>query len=94
MSTPRKEHLVEVDDRRRIALGKIGRPQDTRYLATAHPDGTIVLRPAVVMTEAQLRYLANPDVIAQVEEGVRQYESDPSSFIRRGIPPKRGDAAQ
>jgi hypothetical protein len=94
MSESRKELLVEVDDRRRVALGKIGRPQDTRYLVTAHADGTIVLRPAIVMTEAQLRYVGSPDVVGQVEEGMRRYEGEPQPFVRNSIPARRGEEPQ
>ena len=43
--------LLELDTRRRISLGQIAKHD--RYLAVAEADGTIVLTPAVVMTEAE-----------------------------------------
>lgn len=39
--------LVEVDSRRRIHLGDMGKHH--RYLAHTEPDGTIILTPAVVV---------------------------------------------
>lgn len=39
--------LIEVDDRRQVSLGRVGRHD--RYLANVQRDGTIVLTPAVVM---------------------------------------------
>ena len=39
-------HLVELDARRRVALGRLGNPAHTRYLVTEHPDGTLTLRRA------------------------------------------------
>lgn len=64
--------LVELDSRRRLPLGRIGRKQDTRYLAEAHPDGTIVLHPAIVMTEREAEALANPELIAQLANGIAE----------------------
>lgn len=51
--------LLDVDERGRVALGKVGR-KARRYLATADDDGTITLVPAVVMTARQANFLADP----------------------------------
>lgn len=67
--------LIELDDRRRATLGKLGRHR--RYLAHEEPDGTIVLVPATVMSEAQARLLARPDVMA----GIDAFAAEPD---RRG----------
>lgn len=77
--------VVELDDRRRVSLGKIGRPEHRRYLAHEEPDGTIVFTPAVVMSEAQYQLLANPDLVAQMERTA----ADPSSRVRRGRPTRK-----
>jgi hypothetical protein len=58
--------LLEVGARRRATLTNIG--HHDRYLAEELPDGTVVLHPAVVMSEAQARLLAAPDVLAKVTE--------------------------
>jgi antitoxin YefM len=58
--------LIETDERRRVSLGKLG--WHRRYLAHDEPDGTIVLTPAVVMSETQARLLARPDVMKAIDE--------------------------
>lgn len=68
------EVLVELDDRRRMSLGKVGKPEHRRYLAVEHPDGTIVLTPAVVMSEMEARFLANRTLVERVEENRRHPE--------------------
>lgn len=50
-----KPLLLELDSRRRLSLGSIAR--HSRYLAEVEDDGTIVLTPAVVITEAEVRLL-------------------------------------
>jgi RES domain-containing protein len=80
------ETLVELDERRRLSLGKVGKPEHRRYLAHEEPDGTIVLVPAVVMSESQARLLANAELVGQIERTV----SDPSSRVRRGRPTRKG----
>lgn len=83
--------LLELDNRRRVPLAKLARGEDARYLADVHADGTIVLRPAHVMTDIQLRFLANPEVMAQVAASQAAYKADPSRGNRtRGIPARRG----
>lgn len=68
------EVLLEVDDRRRVTLGKLGKPEHRRYLAAEEPDGTIVLSPAVVMSELEARFLANTALVEQIEENRRHPE--------------------
>jgi prophage tail gpP-like protein len=58
--------LIELDERRRASLGRIGR--HSRYLAREEPDGTLIFEPAVVLTEAEQRYLDNEALVAQVED--------------------------
>jgi hypothetical protein len=72
--------IIELDDRRRVALGKVGRPQDRRYLVTQHPDGTLVLEPAVVMSETEARFLTTrPDAMAHIAAA----RADHSTLVRR-----------
>lgn len=65
--------LLELDDRRRVSLGKLGHHQ--RYLAHEEPDGTLILTPATVMSEAQARLLARPEVMTDIDAFV----ADPDS---------------
>jgi prophage tail gpP-like protein len=58
--------LIELDERRRASLGKIGR--HSRYLVREEPDGTLIFEPAVVLTEAEQRYLTNATLVAQIED--------------------------
>jgi hypothetical protein len=56
--------MIEVDGRNRVTLpGKAHR----RYLLHEQPDGTVILVPAVVMSELEATYLANPDLQARIE---------------------------
>ena len=71
--------LVELDRRRRVSLGRIGHEGHSRYLASVESDGTIVLRPAVVMTELEASFLSNPEL----GESIRRQRKDPSAYVRR-----------
>jgi hypothetical protein len=73
--------LVELDDRRRISLGKIGR--HSRYLVHEEDDGTIILEPAVVMSEAEARFMANAELVAQIEDNRAHPERGRSRPVRR-----------
>lgn len=59
------ETIVELDDRRRPSLGKIGR--HSRYLVREEDDGTLIWQPAVVMTEFEAALLSNPEVMGQIK---------------------------
>jgi hypothetical protein len=48
--------LLEVDGRRRLALGKLGDPSHTRYLAEEQPDGTIILDSRLRVATAPRRH--------------------------------------
>lgn len=60
-----RDVVIELDDRRRVSMGKIGRHD--RYLVHEHDDGTLVLEPAVILSEAEVRFMANPSLVAQIE---------------------------
>ena len=77
--TPDDRPLLELDERRRASFGRIGRSEHRRYLVDEEPDGTIILRPAVVMTEDEARFLAHPELVARVEAN----RADPSGMVRR-----------
>lgn len=55
--------MIEVDARSRVTLpGRAGR----RYLLHEDPDGTVVLEPAVLLSEMEVAYLRDPDLQAKV----------------------------
>ncbi|MHB2022641.1 MAG: hypothetical protein ACYCO3_04820 [Mycobacteriales bacterium] len=73
--------LVDVDARGRVSLGRL-HPKPGPYLGQVEPDGTVVLRPAAVMTQAQAALLANPKLMAAID----RFAADPAGGVRRGRP--------
>lgn len=82
--------LIELDTRRRVSLGKIG--HHDRYLAHEEPDGTLILEPAVVMTQAERDYYANPEIVRSVEDSRARPELNRPR--RRRTPSDTGPATQ
>jgi hypothetical protein len=58
-----QQQLIELDSRRRAALGRIGRPEHTLYLVSEQSDGTLIFEPAVVMTEHDAVLLGHPEIL-------------------------------
>ncbi|GAA1589748.1 hypothetical protein [Actinoplanes couchii] len=57
--------LVELDDRRRASLGRLGKKEHTRYLVEEREDGTLLFHPVKVVP---LGELVSPAVVAMVEK--------------------------
>ncbi|MDQ6614397.1 MAG: hypothetical protein M3083_06545 [Actinomycetota bacterium] len=74
--------VLELDERRRASFGRIGRHEHRRYLVSVDPDGTITLRPAVVMTELEAAMLANTNLVERIEAN----RADPSRLVKRQRP--------
>jgi len=78
------ERLIELDARRRASLAKIGRPEHTRYLARAEPDGTIIMtpvdlvratvgeHPAMLAPTTEVRLLDPREVVGQLHDEARR----------------------
>lgn len=78
--------LVELDERRRTSLGKVGRKEHTRYLVDEQPDGTLIWRPAVVIPEHELRFMtAHPEEYARIRD--QQANPDPERLRDRPARP-------
>lgn len=77
--------MIELDDRRRVSLGRIGKPEHNRYLVEEQADGTLVLIPAVVLTETEYLLLRSPELVASINEVI----ADPSKRTRRGRPVRK-----
>jgi hypothetical protein len=60
------EQILEVDDRRRVSLGRLA--EHSRYLVRKEDDGTLILEPAVVLTAFEARVLGNSEVLAKLRE--------------------------
>lgn len=54
--------LVETDARGRVSLGR----PDRRYLLHEEPDGTLILQPAAVISDLELKYMENSALQAQI----------------------------
>lgn len=76
--------LIDMDERGRVSLGRL-HPAPGPYLGVVEPDGTVVLRPAAVMTAAQARLLANPALMADIDA----FAASPDAGVRRGRPRRR-----
>jgi len=70
--------LLELDSRGRVALGSLGADRQ-RYLAHRNDDGTIVLEPAVVLSELEARLHANPELHERIKAAA---SASPEQAIR------------
>lgn len=92
MENPDPGVLVELDERRRVSLGRVG--HHGRYLARTERDGTIILTPAVVMTVAALERMhpgAELELIVGPEKAKEigaTYDDDPSTLATRTRRPR------
>ena len=64
-------------------MGKLGNPEHTRCLVTEHPDGTLMLTSAVVMTAHEEALLGHPEIVDQVKAGLTDPSKAASSNARR-----------
>lgn len=80
------EPLLEVDERGRTTL-RAGKGVRRRYLETDLPDGTVILHPAVVMSEVQARLLAAPELLASLTNAHGRDRSELVSRPRRARRP-------
>lgn len=53
--------LVEVDARRRIAVGKLGIEPHARFLVDVADDGTVTLTPARVLSALEAKFIESGD---------------------------------
>jgi hypothetical protein len=66
---------VEVDNRRRVSLGRFGNVDHTRYFVEAAADGEIRLIPAVSIPAREMFVWQRPDVLASLRMGIAQAEA-------------------
>ncbi len=71
--------LIELDPRRRTTV-RLG--HHSRYLVTEESDGTLIWKPAVVMTEDERALLKAPWLVDNIDRAL----TDPSSRTRRKLP--------
>jgi hypothetical protein len=75
---------IEVDARGRTSLGRL-HPAAGTYIGEVQSDGTVVLRPAEVLSKAQAKLYGRPDIMAAIDE----LAANPSGGVRRGRPRRR-----
>ena len=73
--------LVEIDSRGRVTLRR-SKVAAGRYLLEVAVDGLVLLHPAKVMTDAQARLLARPDIM----EIIDTFADQTASPSKRGRP--------
>jgi hypothetical protein len=61
--------ILEVDDRGRVSLGKLGF-RSMQVVADSTSDGGLILHPAVAMTPAELAHYQNPDAVKSLDEAI------------------------
>ena len=65
--------LVNTDARGRVSVGHPNR----EYRLTEHADGSLLLEPAVVMSELEARFLTNTELQAQLAH----FEAHPEELV-------------
>jgi hypothetical protein len=63
---------ISVDSRGRISVQKLGFEPSSTVVAESFPDGSVVIRKASVLTEAELDLLSNPKNIERLREAVSE----------------------
>jgi hypothetical protein len=63
---------LEVDSRRRLSLGRLGRREDTRYIAEEGPNGEIRLIPARTVPAREAIVWENPEILAMLRQGMEE----------------------
>lgn len=58
----------ETDERGRVSIARLGEAvKGRKWLGTIEDDGTVVLRPATLVPDDQLRFMRNPESQAAVD---------------------------
>lgn len=61
--------ILDVDNRGRVSLGKLGF-RSMQVVADVTSDGAVILHPAVAMTPAELAHYQNPDAVRALDEAL------------------------
>ena len=70
--TTNAEHrrvILEVDDRGRVSLGKLGF-RSMQVVADSTGDGGLILHPAVAMTPAEAAHYKNPEAVVLLDRAM------------------------
>lgn len=69
---------IELDARHRAPLGRLARHD--RYAVTVEPSGRIILEPAVLLTQSQLKLLQNGEFWEELDAIVSEGSADYVDF--------------
>lgn len=78
---------LSVDSRGRISATKLGFEAWSTRVAEPLPDGSVDLRKARVITEAEIDILSNPSAMADVARGLADIDDGNIVARRRPTPP-------
>ena len=70
--SPNAEHvrvILDVDDRGRVSLGKLGF-RSMQVVADSTGDGGLILHPAVAMTPAEAAHYRNPEAVRLLDQAM------------------------
>jgi hypothetical protein len=80
----KKSWVLEIDDRRRVAVGKLFDSNVDRVLVTVDDAGVFRMEPATVVPSALARLFADPAAQADLEAALNV--SDPAQKFRKRVP--------
>jgi len=63
---------VEVDERRRVSLGKVIGEDVKRLRVETMSDGSVVLTPLISLSQRELETLADPKRVASIKAGIAE----------------------
>ena len=78
---------LSVDSRGRISVTKLGFEASSTLAAETLPDGSVVLRRARLMTEAEIDILHSPSAMADVTQGLADIDDGNVVAPRRSTAP-------
>ena len=73
--------ILEVDDRGRVSLGKLGF-RSMQVVADSTSDGGLILHPAVAMTPAELAHYQNPNAVKLLDDAIASAAEGRLSALR------------
>ena len=73
---------IEVDERRRVSLGKVIGEDVRRLRVEEMADGSLLLTPVVSLSARELSVLADPDRVARIQAGI--IEAKEGKIVRHG----------
>lgn len=77
----RRRVILDVDDRGRVSLGKLGF-RSMQVVADSTDDGGLILHPAVPMTPAELAHYQSPEAVAALDAAIASVNEGRVSRLR------------